>query len=116
MRHLNVRIGEHIGISPLPKNLVKPENSSEADYLLFCNHLVSYDDFSFLTREQNLLARTEREHIKNERSTVFEEKHYIGIIAPMRHLLVLRVFLEFCLFLVVATLFLLNKFLLFCYL
>ena len=116
VRHLNVRIGEHISISPLLKNLVKPKNSSEADYLLFCNHPVSYDDFSFLTREQNLLGRTEREHIKNEKSTVFEEEHYIGTIAPMRHLLVLRVFLELCLFLVAATLFLLNKFLLFSYL
>ena len=33
VRHLNVRIGEHIGISPLTKKQVKPKNSSVADDL-----------------------------------------------------------------------------------
>ena len=51
MRHLNIRIGEHIGISPLTSKQVKPKNSSIADHLLFCNHSASYDDFSILTRE-----------------------------------------------------------------
>ena len=51
MRHLNVRIGEHIGISPLTKKQVKPKNSFVADHLLLCNHSASYDDFSILTRE-----------------------------------------------------------------
>ena len=51
MRQLNVRIGEHIGISPLTRNQVKPKNSSLADHLLFCIHSASYDDFSILTRE-----------------------------------------------------------------
>ena len=56
LRHLNVRIGEHIGISPLTKKQVKPKNSSVANHLLFCNHSASYDDFSILTREnKNLL-------------------------------------------------------------
>ena len=35
MRHLNVRIGEHIGISPLTRKHVKSKNSSVADHLLF---------------------------------------------------------------------------------
>ena len=51
MRHLNVRIGEHIGISPLTRKQVKPKNSSAADHLLLCNHSASYDDFSILTRQ-----------------------------------------------------------------
>ena len=51
MRHLNVRIGEHIGISPLTRKQVKPKNSSVADHLLLCNHSASYHDFSILTRE-----------------------------------------------------------------
>ena len=51
MRYLNVRIGEHIGISPLTRKQVKPKNSSAADHLLLCNHSASYDDFSILTRE-----------------------------------------------------------------
>ena len=51
MRHLNVRIGEHIRISPLTRKQVKPKNSSVADHLQLCNHSASYDDFSILTRE-----------------------------------------------------------------
>ena len=51
MGHLNVRIGEYIGISPLTRKQVKPKNSSMADHLLLCNHSASYNDFSILTRE-----------------------------------------------------------------
>ena len=51
VRHLNVRIGKHIGISPLTKKQVKPKNSSVADHLLLCNHSAFYDNFSILTRE-----------------------------------------------------------------
>ena len=62
MRHMNVRIGEHIGISPFTSKQVKPKNSSVADYLLVCNHSASYDDFSVLTRENKkfLLELKER--------------------------------------------------------
>ena len=55
MRHLNVRIGEHIGISPLTSKQVKPKNSSVTDHLLLCNHSASYDDFNILTRENKFL-------------------------------------------------------------
>ena len=51
MRHLNVRICEHISVSPLIRKQVKPKNSSVADNLLLCNQLASYDDFSILTRD-----------------------------------------------------------------
>ena len=51
MRHLDVRIGEYIGISPLTRKHVKPKNSSVADHLLLCNHSVSYEDFSIVTCE-----------------------------------------------------------------
>ena len=51
MRHLNVRISEHIGISPLIRKQVKPMSSSIADHLLPCNHSASYDGFSILTRK-----------------------------------------------------------------
>ena len=50
VRHLNVRIGKHIGISPITKKQIKPKSSSEADHLLFCKHSASYDNFSILTR------------------------------------------------------------------
>ena len=51
MRHLNVRIGEHIVMSPLTRKQVKPENSSVADHLLLCNHSVTYDAYSIPMRE-----------------------------------------------------------------
>ena len=85
VRHLNVRIGKHIGISPLPKKQVKPKISSVADHLLFCNHLASYDDFSILRPE-----------------------NYIGTIVPIQQVLVVRFLLELYLFWIVVTLFLLN--------
>ena len=53
MRHLNVRIGEDIGISPLTRKQVKAKNSSVADHLLLCNHSTSYNDFSILTSENS---------------------------------------------------------------
>ena len=43
MGHLNVRLGEHIGISPLTIKQVKPKNSSVADQLLLATiqHLMT---------------------------------------------------------------------------
>ena len=55
VRHLNVKTGEHIGISPLTKKQVKPKSRSVADHLLLCNHSVSYDDFNILTRENKMV-------------------------------------------------------------
>ena len=46
MRQLNVRIGQHNGISPLTEKEVKLKNSSLFNHLLICNHSASYDDFS----------------------------------------------------------------------
>ena len=46
--HLNVRIGEYIGVLPFTKKQIKPKSSSVADHLLFCNHSVSHD-FGILT-------------------------------------------------------------------
>ena len=38
IRHLNVRIGEHIRISPLTKKKVKPKGSAVSNHLLRCNN------------------------------------------------------------------------------
>ena len=53
VRHLDVRSGEHIGISPLTNKKVKAKESSIKDHLLFCNHTPSLDDFSVLAHEDN---------------------------------------------------------------
>ena len=53
-RHLKVRSGEHIGISPLTFKKVKPSaESSVRDHLLFCNHEPSFDDFTILAHGTN---------------------------------------------------------------
>ena len=48
-RHLKVRCGEHIGISPLTSKKVKPlKESAICDHLLICNNFPSFDEFSIL--------------------------------------------------------------------
>ena len=54
VKHLDVRIGEHIVISPLTKKQVKPKSSSVGDHLLFCDHSASSDDFSIRVRTKSL--------------------------------------------------------------
>ena len=51
VRHLHVRIGEHIRISPLTRKKVKPKGSAVSDYLLLCYHSPSFENFSVLTNE-----------------------------------------------------------------
>ena len=52
VRHLNVRIGEHIGISPLTKKKVKPKGSAVSDRLFLRNHSrKSFENFGVLTKE-----------------------------------------------------------------
>ena len=52
IRHLDVRSGEHIGVSPLTGKKVKPVNNSAVrDHLLHCNYLPSCDKFSILAHE-----------------------------------------------------------------
>ena len=49
--HLNVRIGEHIGISPFTRKKVNLKGSAVSDHLLLCNHFPSFENFSVLTKE-----------------------------------------------------------------
>ena len=61
VRHLNVRIGEHIDILSLTKKQVKPKNSSVADQLLFCNHSPSSGNFNILKCDNKKLLLELRE-------------------------------------------------------
>ena len=48
-RHLKVRSGEYIGISPLKFRKVKPSKESAiSDYVLNCNNIPSFDGFTIL--------------------------------------------------------------------
>ena len=49
VRHLNVRIGEHIGISTLTRKKVKPKGSAVRNHLLLCNHSSSFENVSVRT-------------------------------------------------------------------
>ena len=51
-RHLDIRSGKHIDVSPLTGKKVKPiNNSAVRDHLLYCNYLPSFDNFSILSHE-----------------------------------------------------------------
>ena len=50
VRNLDLRIGEHVALSPFIKKQVKPKNCSIDNHLLFCNHVASFDGFSILMR------------------------------------------------------------------
>ena len=54
VKHLNIRVGEHIGISRLTAKQIKRKNSSVADHLTFCNHSRPYGDFKNLTLENKM--------------------------------------------------------------
>ena len=52
IRHLDIRYGKHIGVSPLTKKKFRPVNNSAAhDHLLYCIYLSSFDNFSIFARE-----------------------------------------------------------------
>ena len=51
IRYLDIRSGEHIGVSPFNGKKVKPSNNSDIDNLLHCNFLPSFDNFSVLAHE-----------------------------------------------------------------
>ena len=72
VRHLNVRIGEHIGISPLTRNKVKAKGSAVSSRLLLCNHSPSFESFSILTKENKmfLLELKESLLITRDKSSV----------------------------------------------
>ena len=48
-RHLSVRVGKHSGISPLTGKKSKSKKPTTVkDHMIFCNHIVSIDDFIIL--------------------------------------------------------------------
>ena len=53
-RHLKVRLGEHIGISPLTfKKTKSSKESTIRDHLLNCNNILSFEEFTILTNRNN---------------------------------------------------------------
>ena len=53
-RHLKVRSGEHIGISPLTFKKAKPSKESAIhNHLLNCNNNLSFEEFTILAKGTN---------------------------------------------------------------
>ena len=52
IRHLDIRSGEHMGVSPRTAKKVKPiKSNAVGDHLLHCSYLPSFDNFSILAHE-----------------------------------------------------------------
>lgn len=62
----------------------------------------------FVLREQKVLTRTKIEPVSKERSVLFEYKYHIAITSLFQQNQELRPLLNFCLFFIVAKIFLLT--------
>ena len=78
-QHLSVRVGKHLGVSHLTGKKSKSKKSTAVKYhMLFCDHIVSIDDFKILAtsdsdfhvmvKESLLISRDEPILNKNETS------------------------------------------------
>ena len=104
MRHLNVRICEHIGRKPYTKRQVKLKNSSVVNHLLYCNHSASYDNFNFLKCENKTFLLDLKESLLTvSDKPCFNWYHCTYLTGPSNKILV-RIFFV----LIAAMLFLLN--------
>ena len=76
-RHLNIRVGEHSGVSPLTGKKSKAKTiTAIKDHMLFCNHVVSLEkilassnsEFHLKIKESLLISRDKLELNRNEKS------------------------------------------------
>ena len=78
-RHLNIRVGEHSGVSPLTGKKSKTKKATAIkDHMLFYDHVVSLEDFKILAssnsefhlkiKESLLISRDKPELNRNEKS------------------------------------------------
>ena len=78
-RHLNIRVGEHSDVSPLIGKKSKTKKTTAIkDHMLFCDHVVSLEDFKILAssnsefhlkiKESLLISRDKPELNRNEKS------------------------------------------------
>ena len=78
-RHLNVRVGEHSGVSPLTGKKLKAKiTTAVKDHMLFCDHVVSLEEFKILASSNSefhlkvkgglLISRDKPELNRNEKT------------------------------------------------
>ena len=77
---VNVRAGEHIGLSPLTRNRVKCKESAISDHLLLHENSNSgFNDFNILCHESNAFKLSIRESILIKRDSPILNKHIASI-------------------------------------
>ena len=78
-RHLNISVGKHSGVSPLTGKKLKAKTATAVkNHMLFCDHIVSLEDFKIMAssnsefhlkiKESLLTARDKPELNRNEKS------------------------------------------------
>ena len=81
-RHLNIRVGEHSSVSALTGKKLKAKTiTAIKDHILFCDHVVSLEDFKILVsinlefhlkvKGSPLIAREKPELNRNEKSVTY---------------------------------------------
>ena len=79
-RHINVRAGEHIGLSPLTGNRIKCKPSAISDHLLLHDNCESnFNDFNILCHESNAFKLAIRESILIKRDCPILNKNIASI-------------------------------------
>ena len=63
-QHLNIRVGEHSGISPLTGKMSKAKTTTAIkDHMLLCDHVVSLEDFKILASSNSEFHRKFKESL-----------------------------------------------------
>ena len=75
-KHLDVTIGKHIAIWPLPKKKVKLKGSAVKDHLLLFNNSLFSESVSLLTKEN-------RKFLLELKESPHSNEHYICTILPI---------------------------------
>ena len=69
-RHLRVRAGEHIGLTPLTfKKCKRSKESAVCDHLLFCDNDTSFEEFSVLAKASSKFSLEIKESLLIKRDT-----------------------------------------------
>ena len=89
VRHLDVRMGQQIQISPFTKKKNKPKSGAVTDDLLLCNHSPTFENFRVLDKEIKKIVLELKESllitIETEIKQIyfFKQKYYICTIMPI---------------------------------
>ena len=76
IRHLDIRSGEQIGVSPLIGKKVKPSNNCAIyDNLLHCNFLPSFDNSNILAQENKKNSLELKESLLIMRQTITKQEY-----------------------------------------